>query len=104
MPASMMMAVVAGWPKVIGSRSEMVATGPMPGSTPMAVPISAPIRAKSRFSKLSATPNPKARLLMISIVRRFLCRRRGSELRPDAHADVELLDEDPPAEREQEDG
>jgi hypothetical protein len=33
----MMMAVVAAWPKVIGSRSEMVATGPMPGSTPIAV-------------------------------------------------------------------
>ena len=56
------MAVVAGWPKVIGSSSEMVATGPMPGSTPMAVPINAPISAKRTFWKLSATPKPNARL------------------------------------------
>ena len=66
-----MMAVVAGWPKVIGSRSEMVATGPMPGSTPMAVPISAPSSAKSRFWKLNATLKPSARLSIkdVSMVR-----------------------------------
>jgi hypothetical protein len=71
MPASMMMAVVASWPKVIGSRSEMVATGPMPGSTPMAVPISAPISAKARFLKVNATPKPSARFSMkeVSMVR-----------------------------------
>src|SRR4051812_29627928 len=103
MPASMMIAVVAGWPKVIGSSREMVATGPMPGSTPMAVPISAPISAKITFWKLSATPNPNARLLMMSIIRRSLCLAPWLELRPDGHADVELLDEDPPAQREQED-
>src|SRR3954462_14624322 len=107
MPASMMIAVVAGWPKVIGSSREMVATGPMPGSTPMAVPISAPISAKKTFWKLSATPNPNARLLRMSIASWSLCRRqgdfRGSELRPDRHADVELLDEDPPAQGQQED-
>src|SRR5690348_582766 len=104
MPASMMMAVVAGWPKVIGSSSEMVATGPMPGSTPMAVPISAPISAKSRLLKLSATPKPCARLPMMSMACAVLLPAPGSELRPDGHADIELLDEDPPAERQQEHG
>src|SRR3954467_2450313 len=103
MPASMMMAVVAGWPKVIGSSREMVATGPMPGSTPIAVPIRAPISAHMTFFRPCRTPTPNARLLMISIFRRSRCLAPGLKLRPDGHADVELLDEDPPAEREQED-
>src|SRR5215213_9806742 len=110
MPASMMIAVVAGWPKVIGSRSEMVATGPIPGSTPIAVPINAPNSAKSMFVKLRATLKPSARFSRkdVSMVRQVpLPAPEGpssSELRPHIHADVEAVDEHPPAQGEQEDG
>src|SRR5918997_2741540 len=104
MPASMMMAVVAGWPKVIGSSSEMVATGPMPGSTPMAVPIRQPISAKVMFWKVSATPKPCARLVIkVSMVGQVPFGAALVGPRPDGHADVELADEDPPAQGEQED-
>jgi hypothetical protein len=64
----MMMAVVAGWPKVIGSSSEIVATGPIPGKTPIAVPMMQPMRQKSRLLKVSATPKPCARLAIRSMV------------------------------------
>jgi len=37
-PASMMMAEMGGILKVMGRRIEMVATGPIPGRTPMRVP------------------------------------------------------------------
>jgi hypothetical protein len=86
----------------------MVATGPMPGSTPMAVPMRAPISAKARFLKLSATLKPSARFSRkdVSMVRQVpVLRPKGpfwSELRPHVHADVELLDEHPPAQRQQE--
>ena len=63
-----MMAVVAGWPKVIGNSSEMVATGPIPGSTPIAVPMTQPIRQKSRLLNVNATPKPCARLEMSSMM------------------------------------
>src|ERR1700712_2420805 len=100
MPASMMIAVVAGRPKVMGSSSEIVATGPMPGSTPMAVPISAPSSAKSRFWMLSATPKPCMRLVMRSSMVAFPIPL--SSLRPQIHADIELVDEHPPAHDQQE--
>src|SRR3954469_2879087 len=44
MPASMISAPVGFRLKVIGSSMAMVATGPIPGSTPMRVPSSAPTR------------------------------------------------------------
>ena len=40
----MISAPTGGRPKVIGSSIAMVASGPMPGSTPISVPTSAPIR------------------------------------------------------------
>src|SRR4028119_1386497 len=100
MPASMMIAVVAGCPKVIGSSSEIVATGPIPGSTPMAVPIKAPSSAKLRFWSESATPRPCARLDRRSSIWVFPI--PPSARGPNVHADVELVDEDPPAQRQQE--
>jgi hypothetical protein len=50
---------------VIGSSIAMVATGPMPGSTPIRVPSSTPISAYSRWIGVTATENPRARLLKI---------------------------------------
>ena len=46
MPASMISAPTGGRPKVIGSSMAMVASEPMPGSTPISVPTSAPSRQK----------------------------------------------------------
>src|SRR3712207_2476844 len=103
MPASMMMAVVAGWPKVIGSSREMVATGPIPGSTPMAGPMIQPMKANRRLSRLSATPKPCARFWRrrsIWSVSGFALLRQ--ERGPHSHADVELADEDQPAQHAEE--
>ena len=44
MPASMMSAETGGSTKVAGSSIAMVATGPMPGSTPISVPSSTPMK------------------------------------------------------------
>src|SRR6266851_2191572 len=46
----------------------MVATGPMPGRTPIRVPTSAPIKAYKRLMGVSATPKPRARWLNRSTV------------------------------------
>src|SRR5215216_2782984 len=53
--------------KVIGSSIAMVATGPMPGSTPISVPSITPIRQYSRWIGVTATPNPIQRLFRTSI-------------------------------------
>jgi hypothetical protein len=45
MPASMISEAVGGRWKVIGSSMAMVATGPMPGRTPIRVPTMQPNRA-----------------------------------------------------------
>ena len=44
MPASMISDAVGGRWKVIGSSMAMVATGPMPGSTPISVPTMQPMQ------------------------------------------------------------
>jgi hypothetical protein len=44
MPASMMRAETGGSTKVVGSSMEIVAIGPMPGSTPINVPRSTPTK------------------------------------------------------------
>src|SRR6185295_1560169 len=58
MPASMMSAPTGGRPKVIGSSMAMVASDPMPGSTPISVPTSAPIRQRNTFMGVTATCMP----------------------------------------------
>src|SRR5260221_6262989 len=63
MPASMISDAVGGRWKVMGSSMAMVATGPMPGSTPIRVPTMQPIRQYSRFWRLTATLRPRYRLL-----------------------------------------
>src|SRR3954469_11427174 len=44
----------------------MVATGPMPGSTPMSVPSRHPARQKNRFCAVAAAAKPTIRLLKTS--------------------------------------
>ena len=48
--------------KVVGSKSEMAATGPRPGNTPTRVPIKTPIKQKSRLFHCRATWNPRMML------------------------------------------
>src|SRR5260221_1174089 len=69
MPASMISAEIGGTLKVTGSSIAMVATGPMPGSTPISVPSTQPIRQNNRLSGVIATPKPITRLLKISMGR-----------------------------------
>src|SRR4051812_35975640 len=45
----------------------MVATGPMPGSTPISVPSRQPMNAYSRLIGVKATPKPIERLLIRSM-------------------------------------
>src|SRR5215207_4238755 len=46
--------------KMTGSKMATPETGPMPGSTPMAVPIKQPTSANSRFCGVSASWKPRA--------------------------------------------
>ena len=62
----MMSAPTGGRPKVIGSSMAMVASDPMPGSTPISVPTSAPIRQSTTLVGVTATPMPSQRFAMRS--------------------------------------
>ena len=62
----MIRAPTGGRPKVIGSSMAMVASDPMPGSTPISVPTIAPIRHSPTFVGVMATPMPSQRLEMRS--------------------------------------
>src|SRR6266705_3818359 len=61
MPAIMISAPTGGRPNVIGSSIAIVATVPIPGSTPTSVPTSAPSRQNRTFIGENATPKPSAR-------------------------------------------
>src|SRR5262245_36097911 len=89
MPASMIRAPTGGRPKVIGSSMAMVATEPMPGSTPINVPTSAPIRQNTRFHGVAATEKPSARLARRSCMTDSL----GSEPRPELERQIQQIDE-----------
>src|SRR6185503_10713768 len=81
MPASMISAATGLRLNVIGSSIAMVATGPMPGSTPISVPSRQPISAYSRWIGVNATPKPITRLLKISIARPLSDRAVLDEIR-----------------------
>src|SRR4051812_42885523 len=67
MPASMIRAEVGGTLKVIGSSIAMVASGPIPGSTPISVPRKQPMKQNHRFWSVKATLKPSIKLLNSSI-------------------------------------
>ncbi|KAG1274938.1 hypothetical protein G6F64_015007 [Rhizopus arrhizus] len=67
MPDSMTSAAVGVMVYVNGSRMEMAASTPMPGSTPIRLPMNTPNTAHIRLSSANATENPCIRLLKISI-------------------------------------
>ena len=67
-PASIRMAPTGLMPKVSGSRIEIVASGPMPGSTPTMLPISTPMKHHIRFCGSSATPKPYQRSVSAVVI------------------------------------
>src|SRR6185295_14670503 len=64
----MISAGVGGRLKVIGSSIAIVASGPIPGSTPISVPRKQPMKQNHRFCHVSATLKPKMRLLKSSML------------------------------------
>src|SRR3954454_10855409 len=67
MPASMISAPPVGMEYVSGSRIEMVASGPRPGSRPTSVPTVQPMAQYIRLWRVRACENPNARLCRTSI-------------------------------------
>src|SRR5689334_2317332 len=68
MPASMISAATGATLKVMGSNIAIVASGPMPGSTPIRVPKKQPMKQYQRFCQVSATLKPNTRLWNSSIL------------------------------------
>src|SRR5262245_59916037 len=99
MPASMIRAPTGGSPKVIGSSIAMVATEPMPGSTPISVPPSAPMRQNNMFHGVAATEKPSARLARRACMTNSL----GSEPRTTLEREVQQVDEQHQAKRRHDD-
>src|ERR1044072_8085139 len=87
MPASMIRAPTGGSPKVIGSSIAMVATDPMPGSTPIRVPTRAPMPQNRMFIGEKATPKPRARFArrsdMVAYPERELHHADAAQQRPE---------------------
>src|SRR5205085_11511964 len=92
MPASMISAPTGGRPYVIGSSIAMVASGPMPGSTPISVPTSAPTRQSPRLVGVTAIEKPNQRFAKRSM-------GRSSEPRPELQRQVEPVGEQERAEQ-----
>src|SRR5262249_53009271 len=75
----------------------IVATGPIPGRTPISVPTIAPISAYIRLNGVSATPKPVARWLIRSMIRGSIRPRPYGQLQLEAdheHADRERREQD----------
>ncbi len=67
-PPSIRMAATGFMPKVSGNRIEMVASGPMPGSTPTMLPTSTPMKQNIRLCGSSATPKPYQRSVSAVVI------------------------------------
>src|SRR5947208_14293294 len=94
MPASMISAPTGGRPKVIGSSIAMVATVPMPGSTPTTVPTSAPSKQNSTLYGLAATWKPIQRFAS----RSDMTHPASVVARPELERQIEQIDEQQHAE------
>src|SRR5690349_6112863 len=100
MPASMINAPTGLRLKVIGSSMAMVATGPMPGSTPISVPSRQLISAKSRLIGVAATPKPITRLWKICSIG---AARSAEVLGPDRERQRQALHEHEHREHDEDD-
>src|SRR5918996_236497 len=90
----MMSAGIGGRLKVIGSSMAIVTSGPIPGSTPIAVPTNTPRKQYIRFCSDRATENPRIRLSNMSMSEPLYQRIRQPE----------PVDEDPDRKRAHEGG
>src|SRR5690606_32456060 len=86
----------------MGSSMAMVASGPMPGSTPIAVPRNTPMKQYIRFSRVPAVAKPRARCSNTSMT--SLPCSAGQERWPDRKLQAQALDEDEVAEGTQHHG
>src|SRR5512140_79602 len=100
MPASMISADTGCSAYVVGSSIAIVATGPMPGSTPISVPRSEPMNAYSRFTGVNATEKPSARWFSSSIARPSEHGRQ--EHRPHRQLQLQAQHEDPDRQQREE--
>src|SRR4029450_2380820 len=89
MPASMISADTGCSAYVVGSSIAIVATGPMPGSTPISVPSMQPMNAYMRLTGVKATPKPVARWLRSSM---SVPEERGPDRQLHAKSDHEDAD------------
>src|SRR3990170_8931321 len=80
----MMNAPVGSKLKVRGRSRATVTAGPIPGSTPTSVPSVTPTAANSRFSSVSAVPNPPARSPRTSTARPLEEQAQDAGRQPDA--------------------
>src|SRR5947209_1118059 len=78
----MMSAGVGGRLNVIGNSIAIVATGPMPGNTPISVPRKQPIKQYIKFCRLSATLKPRLKCWMSSVMVRSVYLLSVSRSRP----------------------
>src|SRR4030095_2522419 len=99
MPASMISAATGCNAYVVGSSIAIVATGPIPGSTPISVPSITPMNAYRRLTGFSATPKPRARWLRSSME----CGASAGELGPDRQLQMQADNEYADRQRRQED-
>src|SRR5690348_5938220 len=94
MPASMMIACVAFSPNVTGSRMEIPASGPMPGSTPTRVPTRQPRKAYQALLGSSATEKPWARLTRVVSTRARLDAQHAGVERGLQHINEQRVSDD----------
>src|SRR5690606_26236562 len=94
MPDSMISAATGSRPKVTGKSMAMVAVGPRPGRTPMAVPRNTPSRQYIRLVSVKAVSKPMPRLVISSMPVPSVA-EPGAEQR---HGNAQALDEDQAAE------
>src|ERR1700755_1779683 len=96
MPASMISAPPVGMEYVSGSRIEIVASGPRPGSRPTSVPTTHPMAQYIRLCRVRACEKPNARLWMTSmsvqgqVHAEESCEHEGHDAQPDGDLHVSL--------------
>src|SRR5882672_2472723 len=96
----MISAPTGGIQNVTGRIIAMVVSGPMPGSTPIAVPITQPKKHKPMFCQLSATPKPMMMLAKMSVMSERRRPERDLDLHGE-HEDADIGDDEDDAEQRQ---
>src|ERR1700704_5306753 len=96
----MISAPTGGIQNVTGRIIAMVVSGPMPGSTPIAVPIRQPKKHRPMFCQLSATPKPMMMLAKMSVISERRRPQRDLDLHGE-HENSDIGDDENEAEQRQ---